>query len=227
MKLIMFKRIISQALPALLLLSCGQTLAAEHQVSGKITLLDMDGKAKSYHGKTVVFLEPKSSQQLASKVGEEIVISQRGRRFRPSVLPVIKGTAVAFPNDDKVLHNVFSLSKNEPFDLGNYKKGESRSVVFDQPGLTKVYCNIHPKMQLDVLVLNAPYFDTTDKDGNYKIENVPEGDYQLRVWQELSASITKEIKVGSSTVSQDFELTQTTARAKHKNKHGKAYKGKY
>ena len=81
-------------------------------------------------------------------------LSQRGQRFAPRVLPVVKGTKVEFPNDDRVFHNVFSLSRPRPFDLDAYPPGETRSMRFDETGWIKVYCNIHAEMNAHILVLD-------------------------------------------------------------------------
>jgi len=224
----MFKKIVNRSVLFGLVLACGLVQASGNTIYGEISILKKDGTPKNYRANVVVFLEHVGSGLSYQAPTEAIVISQRGRRFRPPVLPVIKGTEVAFPNDDKVLHNVFSLSKTKPFDLGNYKKGESRSVTFDTPGRVKIYCNIHPKMELDVLVLNNPYFAKTKQDGTFEIEGVPDGDYTLRVWHELSEEVSKQVTLAGGDIQQHgFEITLTKTRAKHKNKYGKPYRGKY
>src|SRR5256885_13468033 len=102
-------------------------------------------------------------------------MAPRENAFTPPVLPIMQGTTVEFPNDDPIFHNVFSLSKTKPFDLGLYKRGTNKSVTFDQPGLVKVYCNIHEKMIGYIAVLENPYFTLTDKEGKFKIADVPPG----------------------------------------------------
>ena len=219
---------ITKGLLFLLVLSCNFAQAADNTVSGAVEILKKDGSAKNYRSNVIVFLEQTGDKPSYQAPAEDIVISQRGRRFRPAVLPIVRGTSLAFPNDDKVLHNVFSLSKTKPFDLGNYKKGESRSVSFDSPGISKVYCNIHPKMELDVLVLNNPYFAKTAKDGSYSIAGVPDGDYTLRVWHELSEPVSKPISLTGGEVQQhQLQIQISKIRAKHNNKYDKPYRGKY
>ncbi len=109
---------------------------------------------------------------------------QIGQSFDPEVLPVLVGTTVDFPNLDPVFHNVFSYSKTKKFDLGRYPKGHSKSVTFDTPGVVKVFCEIHSSMRAHILVLDLPYFSSVSSDGQFRIPNVPAGEYTLKVWQE-------------------------------------------
>ena len=73
-------------------------------------------------------------------------LRQHDERFLPHVLPVVRGTTVAFPNDDPLFHNVFSLSRAKSFDLGRYPRGAARSVTFDRAGIVQVFCHIHSDM---------------------------------------------------------------------------------
>jgi plastocyanin len=112
------------------------------------------------------------------------VLDQRDERFVPHVLAITTGTVVDFPNSDRIFHNVFSLSKTRPFDLGRYAAGRSKAVTFDRPGIVRVFCDIHSHMNAFVLVFNHPFFALTDMDGRYRIDNVPPGTYNLVAWNE-------------------------------------------
>ena len=89
-----------------------------------------------------------------------------------------------FPNSDRIYHNVFSLSKTRPFDLGRYAAGRSKPVKFDRPGIVRVFCDIHSHMNAFILVFSHPFFALTDADGRYRIDNVPPGTYNLVAWNE-------------------------------------------
>ena len=224
----MINKIIYLAIICPILLLSHIAQANGNRLSGEVRVLNNEGQPMSYRGNVIVFLEPKTASGQYQPPSEDIVISQRGRRFRPSVLPVIKGTSLAFPNDDRVLHNVFSLSKTEPFDLGNYNKGESRSIKFDKPGRVKVYCNIHPKMTSNILVLNNDFYTKPNDDGSFIIKNIPLGHYILRVWHELAEAkqYNIEIKEGENTLDK-LSLPLTKRYIQHKTKFGKNYKSKY
>ena len=148
-------------------------------------------------------LPPSKPAQVTTKK-----VAQRGATFAPHVLPVLVGTTVEWPNYDEILHNVFSMSETKPFDLDLYKAPVIKSVTFDQPGRVDVYCSIHPAMSCVVLVMENPYFASTDTKGRYKIPNVPAGTYRLKAWYERLPAEIKEITVPESgEVEMDFTLT--------------------
>lgn len=93
------------------------------------------------------------------------------------------GTTVEFQNDDSVQHNVFwpSISGNKKLshNLGTWPKGEKRPYKFDQAGVVPLLCNVHPEMSGYIIVSPTPYFALTDASGNYKIDNVPDGKYNI------------------------------------------------
>ena len=111
-------------------------------------------------------------------------LNQRGERFVPHVLAIVAGTWVDFPNSDRTYHNVFSLSKDNEFNLGRYASGRSRAVRFDRPGIVRVFCEIHSHMSAFILVFAHRFFAVTDDDGRYRIDGIPPGTYTLAVWNE-------------------------------------------
>jgi plastocyanin len=138
---------------------------------------------KKIEGKT--FLPPKDT----------VVLNQTGLRFIPHVLPVIVGTTVKFPNEDVVLHNVFSPGYITKFNLGTYPQGSSKIRKFNKPGVVLLLCNIHHEMSAFIVVVETSFFAVTGPDGNYKINNVPPGKYKLAFWHEGIKPQVKEIEV--------------------------------
>ncbi len=152
-------------------------------IKGTVKIYDTKGQLKNNHSDVVIFLDEIENPPAHMPAPEKNpVITQINKRFIPNVLPVLVGTTVEFPNEDTVYHNVFSLSKVKPFDLGIYPQGSQKTVTFDKPGLVKIYCNIHPQMLAYILVLANPYFTITDADGHFEIHNVPEGKTVIRTW---------------------------------------------
>ena len=131
---------------------------------------------------SVVYME--DAPKTPAVVPGHVVLDQRDERFVPHVLAITTGTVVDFPNSDRIFHNVFSLSKKLPFDLGRYAAGRSKAVTFDRPGIVRVFCDIHSHMNAFILVFNHPFFALTDMDGRYRIDNVPPGTYNLVAWNE-------------------------------------------
>jgi plastocyanin len=131
----------------------------------------------------VVYLEGHfPAVEVNSKLATNQVL-QLGMQFRPALLPIQVGTAVAFPNGDDFYHNVFSYSKPKRFDLGRYRKEDRPPIqVFDKAGVVKLYCEIHQHMRGIILVLDTPYFTRTQTDGTYELRNLPSGNYVLKAW---------------------------------------------
>jgi plastocyanin len=127
-------------------------------------------------------------------------MDQKDMTFVPHVLPVVIGTTVGFLNGDDALHNVFSNSVAKKFDVGMFPRGETRSVVFDKPGIVDVRCNVHPKMRAYVIVLENSYFAVPGADGSYNIAGLPPGRYKLRVWHESLKPVEKWVNVGGGEV---------------------------
>lgn len=151
-------------------------------------------------------------------------MASREKRFEPRVLAVPKGTTVTFPNQDKIFHNVFSLSEASRFDLGLYRNGASRSASFEKPGVVSVYCNIHPQMAAFVVVVEG-IFGQTGKDGVVSFPSVPAGRHGLKVWEERGGEWSGTVVVTpNGTAEVAVSLDATAWREKpHKNKHGKDY----
>jgi plastocyanin len=134
-------------------------------------------------------------------------VTQKGAQFYPHVLPIVVGTTVEWPNNDEILHNVFSFSEPKQFDLGLYKSPAVKPVTFDQPGRVDVFCSIHTRMSCIVLVLENPFFVTTNDKGNYYIPNIPAGTYRVKAWHERLPSQVREITIPEQgEVKIDFTL---------------------
>lgn len=206
-------------------------------ISGHVKISTKGGTDLKKKSGTIVFLEGEKLKKLSSQVQKNYSMASKRKRFVPKVLPIMQGATVDFPNSDRILHNVFSLSKTKIFDLGLYKKGHKKSVTFEQSGLAKVFCNIHEKMVGYVVVLENSFFTQSDDDGNFSIENVPHGNFTITAWHWSSNPVKKEIEVNKSTGEIIFDLKKTknidltliqkNKPERHKNKWGKEYKGKY
>jgi plastocyanin len=110
------------------------------------------------------------------------VIDQIKRRFVPLVSVVQTGTAVSFPNRDNIEHDVYSFSPAKRFELHLYRGVPAKRVVFDQPGLVVMGCNIHDQMIAYLLVVDTPWFAKTDASGQASIDDIPAGAYRLAAW---------------------------------------------
>jgi len=168
----------------------------------------IEGKVSS--GNSVVYVDTISGKTFPAPT-QDPLIDQKGLKFNPTVLVVQQGTTVDFQNDDTVQHNVFwpsiSGNKKEGHNLGTWPKGEKRSFKFDQPGVVPLLCNVHPEMAGYIIVSPTPYFAETDASGNFKIENVPDGKYNLVAWHEGMKPQSKPVTVAGSAKA-DFVLSK-------------------
>ena len=154
---------------------------------------------------------------------------QKNKRFLPHVVAVMVGTEIEFPNQDPFFHDVFSIYRGKPFDLGLYESGTSRKVRFSQLGVSYIFCNIHPQMSATVVALPTPYFAITGPDGNFQINHVAPGHYKLEVWYELAseselASLSRDVDVTSGDIALGaITLHSSDAPKDHLNKYGQQY----
>jgi len=142
----------------------------------------------------------------------KFVMDQQNLAFIPRVLPIPVGSTVLFPNNDKVDHNVFSMSRTKTFNLGSYEPGQSQTVVFDKPGIVELRCDVHAEMAAYILVMKNPYFAVTDRKGNFEIPDsgylqqvglegiadLPPGKYSIKTRHEKLKTQKKSIVVPDS-----------------------------
>ncbi|HZU41143.1 MAG TPA: carboxypeptidase regulatory-like domain-containing protein [Terriglobales bacterium] len=170
----------------------------------------ISGKVSGVSGSSVVYVDTISGKTFPAP-SEKPVIDQKGLMFQPHIMVVQQGTTVEFLNSDKVAHNVFwpSISGNKKLghNLGTWPQGEKRAFKFDNPGVVTLLCNVHPEMAGYLVVSPTPYFAETDKEGNYKIANVPDGQYNVVAWHEGAKNQTKPVQV-SGDAKQDFTLSK-------------------
>jgi len=158
--------------------------------------------------RSVVYLDVVPRQAFEEPPAGRARMDQRNEQFSPRVLAITVGTFVEFPNNDTKFHNVFSLSKVQPFDLGRYRPGKTgEGVRFNHPGLVRVFCDIHSHMSAYILVFSHRYFATTDDQGRYSIPSVPAGSYTLSIWSELGHAESKRVNVTDGAVTEaDFQV---------------------
>lgn len=170
----------------------------------------ISGQVSGVTGPSVVYVDATSGKTFPAPT-QHPVIDQKGLVFQPHVTAVQVGTTVEFLNSDSVAHNVFWTSiggnKKLAHNLGTWPKGERKSFKFDTPGAVPVLCNVHPEMSAYLVVAPTPYFATSDQTGNYKIENIPDGNYTVTAWHEGVKNQSKPVTVSGDSKA-DFTLSK-------------------
>ena len=203
-------------------ITAAQLGIAQGRVAGRVTLLEKGGKSSPDLGAAVVYLDG-AADGAARPVTVDLAINDK--EFVPRVVVVPVGSTVRFQNHDPFDHNVFSASGPNPFDLGQYGRGEARSWTFTSHGLVRIFCNVHPRMVAFVQVLAGRHFTQAAADGSFEIVDVPPGTWAVHAWHERSPPVARTVSVTTAGAS-GIEL-QLDARGfrwtPHKNKYGKDY----
>ena len=160
--------------------------------------------------------------------GQHKVIEQAGKKFVPNWAVVQRGTAIAFPNNDNIYHNVFSLSAGQRVrsSASTTRAARRRSHTFTEPGPVDVYCNIHPQMAASVLVVPNKHFAKVKADGSFEIAGVPSGRRKVVAWAPGSRPATQWVEVAARRLRRREHASWSRRRPGHKNKAGQAY-GQY
>jgi plastocyanin len=162
------------------------------------------GVLSPYPPVAVIYLEGSFPAAAAQPTAQMV---QKDLTFQPSILPVLVGTKVEFPNLDDTYHNVFSYSPAKRFDLGRYRSDERPipSEVFDVPGLVTLRCDIHEHMRALILVLDTPHFVVSDKEGIYRLDGLPPGNYVVKVWLDSRTTLERRVHLeNGSALHADF-----------------------
>jgi plastocyanin len=205
-------------------------------LKGQVTLERTAGAAAKDASGVVVWLTPISNPGAGAAAPMKSAalphprLVQTGKHFEPHLLIIPVGTAVEFPNKDPFFHNVFSLFEGKRFDLGLYEAGSSRMVRFDKPGISYIFCNIHPQMSAVVITLATPYYASSNAAGEIVVSGIPPGRYMLNIWFEGSvpeelARLRHEVSVSDTEHSLGIIRLagQDRVQLRHKNKYGKDY----
>jgi plastocyanin len=198
--------------------------ASAGTVKGRVELIEKGGRKATDLSDVVVYVDGVKVKPRPARA----TMTMKGKSFIPRLVVVQVGATVDFPNEDPILHNAFSVSGENRFDLDLYRRPKVGHWTFQRPGVVRVFCNIHPQMSAVVLVRDSPSFVKAAPDGTFAIPDVPAGTYVLKGWNErVSEEVSREVVVPATG---DVEVSLTLdasafKRVPHKNKFGKDYAG--
>lgn len=152
------------------------------RIEGKVDLVAgaAQSLAANEMGQVVVYFVPDKATSTV-KPGRYLIYTHN-KNFEPESLVIPLGSTISFPNQDEILHNVFSVTPKSSFDLGVYGEGKSAEYTFKKSGLVLINCNVHHAMQANVLVVDTPYMVSPDKEGHFVLDKLPVGGGKLMIW---------------------------------------------
>jgi plastocyanin len=203
------------------ILVCAPALAAD--IAGSVALVADGQPLRSEEAAdAVVYFRPATPPK-SNPPAEPLVMGTQRKQFMPRVLPIMVGSKVRFPNQDPILHNAFSTSGANAFDVGVYGTGDGKTITFAQPGYVRVFCNVHQSMVGHILVLDTPYFARPDAAGKFQLRGLPSVSGDLVVWHDRATPWHQKIVAGSTRALEvKLDLTQKRV-PPHMNKFGKPY----
>ena len=171
-------------------------LCAQPALAGMVTV-DVTTRSAATAADTVIVFDPLDTNPGAGR--DTAIIDQINKKFVPRVSVVRTGTAITFPNSDRIRHQVYSFSAAKTFTLKLYAGSPHTAVVFDHAGLVILGCNIHDNMLAYVGVVDSPYFAKLGDSGTATL-NLPAGRYRLRAWHPnaVAAVPPREISVSAA-----------------------------
>ena len=196
--------------PLLLLLTGALAMSAE---AASVTINATD-KSGALMPNVVVFATPVGTAlPPVQRAPEPATIAQEELQFKPYVTVVRTGSAIKFPNNDRIEHHVKSFSQVKEFEYKVYDKGTPPPVIFDKPGVVVVYCLLHDWMRAYVLVVDTPYFARGNAAGTASLDGLPDGTYDIKVWHPdlgaIKPPLTQTVKItgnGNQTVAVNFDF---------------------
>ena len=187
---------------------------ANNAVCGKLhsgpvtTQFYVVGENKGLKDVVVMLTDIKANSTGASAA--PLVLDQKGCMYVPYVAAVQTGQKIVVKNSDPELHNVHVTPEMD----GNEEKNiaqppGSPDLEFSLPvaeNFVRFKCDVHPWMFSYVTVVDHPYFAVTDKDGKFKIANVPSGTYTIQAMHRKAGKAIQKITVTTNPVTADFTL---------------------
>ena len=174
-------------------------------VAATLTANVVDDSGHAVRG-VAVYAVPSTALARAAGAAPTAVMDQKSNAFVPHVLVVQTGTSVLFPNNDTVSHHVYSFSEAKAFELPLYKGNAHPPLVFDKPGVVVLGCNIHDSMLGYILVVDTPYFASTNDRGEVTMENLPAAQYSVHVW-------TPRMRLTDLPAAVNVDMTSSVERA--------------
>ena len=190
-------------------------------VTGRVILDDQAAEPSQ----AIVYFVPNNPRKIhsATPLSEPFNIVTENKELRPTVGVVTRGSTLRFPNRDPILHNLFSVSGDNRFDVGLYGPGEAPTTTLNAPGVVDIFCNVHHRMHAHVLVLDSPHYTRASASGRFELTGLPGTPGRLHVWHRQTEGWSDTIiPPANDPVTIALEVTRP-ALPPHRDKRGESY----
>ena len=171
--------------------------------AAELHVIVKDQKGRSIEDAVVLAVAADPRNALHSRPPQNAV-DQVDKQFVPYVKPIFVGSTVRFPNSDNIRHQVYSFSPAKKFELPLYGGTNAPPVIFDNPGVVVLGCNIHDWMIGYIYVSETPFFAKTGPLGTASITDIPPGEYMVRIWHpsmdRAEETTRRQVAVGAEPV---------------------------
>ena len=130
----------------------------------------------------IVFLETKTKMKVPNQKTLKVTIDQSDLQFFPKHTVISVGSVVKFSNQDREVHNIYSKSKSNQFNLGAMSSGMTKVISLNQSGPIVLRCNLHKGMVGTIFVVPNGYYTEPDEKGNYELNQVKSASYTMQAW---------------------------------------------
>jgi plastocyanin len=154
----------------------------------------------------VVWLQTPPQGAAGEAAPQKVEMDQKGCVFVPHVVLVPAGGTVEFLNSDRLLHNLHSVSRENPSFNRTQPRGRAIPIAFARPEIIRVNCDLHSWMRAWVVVADHPFYALTNEAGEFALPNVPPGKYTLQIWQETLGITSRDVSVGAEDARVTVEL---------------------
>jgi len=154
---------------------------------------------------------PPAAMTAPARSTAPIVLDQKGCRYTPHAIAIMKGGSVSFQNSDVTMHNIHTMPTvvgNEAIDISQGPKGAPVVKQFsDAEVMLPVRCNNHPWMNAFINISATPFFAVSDASGHFDLKGLPAGQYVLGAVQEKLGEQTLMLSVpAKGTAKGDFNF---------------------
>jgi plastocyanin len=142
--------------------------------------------------------------------GKTAKIDQKNCVYHPRMTALMPGQEFMISNSDPEMHNVQAkFDGKQLFNSGQPAGSDPIKNSFENNGIHIFQCSVHPWMRAFAIVTDNPFSAVTGEDGSFKIEKVPDGEYNVVAWHSFMGKKEKKVKVEGGEVKVEFAYDGT------------------